>query len=636
MAVPTEPIPDIPFSTFSKVVLQSFHKDISLATVLVILFSILENPSIFDHHARHKFKRMGKENRTHHNGWISSFSRALLDRCVGGGRAILGIDIEGSTEVASVTDAVDSLAALLKFQTYDTKGQRIRDLYPLQWESIDPVYLIVPSSPECETVGPCEHFGLHVTTRPRDVPRVTLLCGSDIHRHGYVVNGSCAHCKVTYSADRETYPDSGNPDVNLRCYLNTARFMKIGQSLWCDRVFANAVVMGVYAFHASPSAYTQFWNLSYASSSSTPLTPSTSLPFKLGRKQVWQAFVQESIRALAADQKSNLVLRDGLPIEEVTQGAFGILGNQGIIPPSRAHTCDECTHAYRDSTNTSEINISGSGSAEEVIEAVGRTVPTDLGTNRGSDRQEHSRAHLAGLRRALQKPGDPDATEWQNIRPTNTQRHDEPQGDSTPRTHYFGPNRFYCVETICAPCGTVIAWAAFAKSESPTKILGFLSRVFPDQKSRPSFICIDKACLVLRTAVSNGSWTEWQKTSRFIVDTYHYINHKASDDLCRTWCNPAPANGSQPNLVIVAQDASGQPYLKRAFNTQACEQLNSWLGGFESILKRMVMSNFQWFLHVMLFYHTKFVILKQETRQQREVSSDGGDDDSETGDDGSL
>ncbi|KAF6765567.1 hypothetical protein DFP72DRAFT_1108393 [Ephemerocybe angulata] len=56
IAAPTQPIPDIPFSTFSKVVLQSFHKDISLATVLVILFSILENPSIFDHHSRHKFK----------------------------------------------------------------------------------------------------------------------------------------------------------------------------------------------------------------------------------------------------------------------------------------------------------------------------------------------------------------------------------------------------------------------------------------------------------------------------------------------------------------------------------------------------------------------------------------------------
>ena len=44
---------------------------------------------------------------------------------------------------------------------------------------------------------------------------------------------------------------------------------------------------------------------------------------------------------------------------------------------------------------------------------------------------------------------------------------------------------------------------------------------------------------------------------------------------------------------------------------QACEQLNSWLGGFEQVLKRMTPANFDWFLHAMLFYHTQQVIAKQ-------------------------
>jgi hypothetical protein len=94
------------------------------------------------------------------------------------------------------------------------------------------------------------------------------------------------------------------------------------------------------------------------------------------------------------------------------------------------------------------------------------------------------------------------------------------------------------------------------------------------------------------------------------VDTYHYINHRTTDYLCRKWCNPAPLNGSAPNLVIVDTDGQGQQYYKRAFNTQACEQLNSWLGGYESILKRMTPGNFNWFLHAMLFYHTRLVIEK--------------------------
>lgn len=46
-----------------------------------------------------------------------------------------------------------------------------------------------------------------------------------------------------------------------------------------------------------------------------------------------------------------------------------------------------------------------------------------------------------------------------------------------------------------------------------------------------------------------------------------------------------------------------------------CEQLNAWIGGFESILKRMTPANFDWLLHVMLVYHTQFVLKKQQKRQ---------------------
>ena len=68
----------------------------------------------------------------------------------------------------------------------------------------------------------------------------------------------------------------------------------------------------------------------------------------------------------------------------------------------------------------------------------------------------------------------------------------------------------------------------------------------------------------------------------------------------------------------MAKDKKGNPYWKRAFNTQACEQLNSWLGGFESILKRMTVGNFNWFLHTILFYHTNYVIQKQKRKLAKE------------------
>ena len=95
----------------------------------------------------------------------------------------------------------------------------------------------------------------------------------------------------------------------------------------------------------------------------------------------------------------------------------------------------------------------------------------------------------------------------------NVQPHDE-LAEESQRTNYFTAPRFYCVETICAPCGVVIAWAKFAKSESPTNISAFLEKVYPTEESQPAYICIDKVCLVLCTSIANGSWESiWKKTT---------------------------------------------------------------------------------------------------------------------------
>jgi hypothetical protein len=178
--------------------------------------------------------------------------------------------------------------------------------------------------------------------------------------------------------------------------------------------------------------------------------------------------------------------------------------------------------------------------------------------------QQHKQRTAAGSRRIFYKQ---EVHPWQQPVQTNSQPHDEP-AEEIQRKNYFSASRFYCAETICAPCGVVIAWAKFAKSESPTNILAFLETIFPTEESRPDYICIDKACSVLHTAITNGSWaTTWCKTTRFIVDSYHYINHRVLDYLCRKWCNPAPLDGSAPNLVVVEKDKEGKNYYKCAFNT---------------------------------------------------------------------
>ncbi|TFK42112.1 hypothetical protein BDQ12DRAFT_696601 [Crucibulum laeve] len=177
-------------------------------------------------------------------------------------------------------------------------------------------------------------------------------------------------------------------------------------------------------------------------------------------------------------------------------------------------------------------------------------------------------------------PGE--GTLWESYIERPHQPHDIPTQEPEQCKNYFS--------------AVIIALTKFDKSESLTKILAWLEEIYPTEASRPAYICIDKACLVLRSAVVNGDW---------------------DDVLCCWWCNPAPANGSAPNLVVGERDNNGNLAAKRAFNTQACEQLNSWLGGFESILKRMTQGNFNWFIHTMLFYHIQYVIQKQQEAQKR-------------------
>ena len=199
-------------------------------------------------------------------------------------------------------------------------------------------------------------------------------------------------------------------------------------------------------------------------------------------------------------------------------------------------------------------------------------------------KQLHSRENLSGIHRLISRPNE--QLPWVNRdEAEEVQAHDDPapneegEGGNKRRT-LFSPAKYYCTEIGSRPCGVPLFWALFDRAESPTNILNLLAAQLPTPESRPSYICIDKGCQVLRTAVTNGSFeTTWQDT-QFIVDIYHYFNHKATDLLCQKWCNSSPTDGSNPNLVISTIDNNGVRQWSRAFNTQVSEQLNVWIAGF--------------------------------------------------------
>lgn len=103
---------------------------------------------------------------------------------------------------------------------------------------------------------------------------------------GPILIGQCEKCTTIYTADHESYSDPINKEIQRTLFLNSGKYLRVGSNIWVDCVFSNALLNGIYSFHASASAYTQYWNSSFMDASSNKY---------LGRKQVWQTFVQESI-----------------------------------------------------------------------------------------------------------------------------------------------------------------------------------------------------------------------------------------------------------------------------------------------------------------------------------------------------
>ena len=211
---------------------------------------------------------------------------------------------------------------------------------------------------ECEDLN-CKPFALAQDTYAQDISKVTLIKGTTIHKV-HVLSGKCSHCDAKYYADHEgVIQTSGRRN---RIYLNSAKYIKIGQHVWVDRSLTNAVVNGMYSFHASATAYTDYWNNTFGH---VDLEHSA----KLDCKHIWQAFVQELVRSIATDQNVYLELNETLPIDEVTKEAFTALGHNGVIYAANGHACLECTQPYRHQENE-DIEVDHADVTMHVVDGI--------------------------------------------------------------------------------------------------------------------------------------------------------------------------------------------------------------------------------------------------------------------------
>ena len=222
------PFPDIPFRLFSEFVKNSFSSQISLATVLTVLFTLTNNTDLLNLHARQQHPRSDKEAAQHVSGWMKALARAVEEK--------LGEDTDrlfqhseqkhrmsNSQTATAIGVKLDDLFKLLRLHPFDEHGQPLRKLKPISSKNIEPIHIICPQSMQCVTQN-CNGRSLFQETRDRDVPHVTLIKGTKIYDGTHVLSGRCPECDTRYYADHESSWATPEKNSRVRLYLPTANY----------------------------------------------------------------------------------------------------------------------------------------------------------------------------------------------------------------------------------------------------------------------------------------------------------------------------------------------------------------------------------------------------------------------------
>ena len=405
-----DPFPDIPFRIFSDFIQSQFSSEVSLATVMAILMTMTSNNDLLNLHARQQHPKVANEVRQLATGWIKALARALENRLGDtAGSLFREADHKSQLNADQVTTSIglklDGLSKVLNLHPYSREGCFLGKLKPVSHLAIQPVIIICPSSMECKTTS-CQSRAIRRQTRDRDIPQVTLVEGTKIYDNVLALAGHCGKCQTIYHADHERV--KGEDGTWMKLYLNSAKYLKVGQNIWVDQNFSGMVLNGFYHFHASASAFMEFWNQTCWKNQQT-----TSR--RISRCQVWHAFIQESVRRVATASGFDLELPDRqvrvavtlifdlnyqshrLPIAEVTAEAFKVLGEEGLIRSANNHQCSECTHPYKRTADTiPEIDPAGVVGVDENRDVPGFTGDDDAQMELGSGNSTSSSNSSSG------------------------------------------------------------------------------------------------------------------------------------------------------------------------------------------------------------------------------------------------
>jgi CxC5 like cysteine cluster associated with KDZ transposases len=213
--------PNITFQAFSVLISSNFHPDISLATVLFLLFSLTENTDLLNLHSRQQQKLYNSERVIKYTGWMSALVKAVCDQL---DEETISHLFQGSEAIENelLGNKLDVMAQKLKLLPYTKSGQyKSKRILPISHDQIRPILLLCPSTSMC-TTATCNPRSLLQFTKERDIPHTKLIIGTTIHDKVPVLTGKCPLCDTRYAADRERFLDPDDNTTWKRLYTNNA------------------------------------------------------------------------------------------------------------------------------------------------------------------------------------------------------------------------------------------------------------------------------------------------------------------------------------------------------------------------------------------------------------------------------
>ena len=165
-----QPFPDITFKVFGDFVTQNFSSRVSLATVLLVLFSLTDNTDLLNLHSRQKNPHVQGERKDTSSGWIKTLARAVEDRLGTDAKTLMKHkeipqDLNDNALITPIAAKLDKMASVLKLEPVFSKSGKIKQkLATISHQNITAVHVICPASYECEDTN-CQPLALHQDTR---------------------------------------------------------------------------------------------------------------------------------------------------------------------------------------------------------------------------------------------------------------------------------------------------------------------------------------------------------------------------------------------------------------------------------------------------------------------------------------